>query len=94
MIILLESIFKICDAIDAKCQLQEGSLLGAVKLSNILPWERDADIAILSSDFEKLIHYLKDNTIGKLKLRNKSFFLSPFLKSLNLFSIFSDFTLP
>ena len=66
---VLESVFSICDSINAKCQLQEGSLLGAVKLSNILPWERDADIAVLSSHFEKLMLYLKGNTLGKLKIR-------------------------
>ena len=41
-----------------------------MKLSNILPWERDADVAVLSSDFENLVHYLKGNTEGKLKLCN------------------------
>ena len=69
---LLDSVFSICDSIKAKCQLQEGSLLGAVKLSNILPWERDADVAVLSSDFENLVHYLKGNTEGKLKLCNNT----------------------
>ena len=70
---VLESVFSICDSINAKCQLQEGSLLGAVKLSNILPWERDADIAVLSSHFEKLMLYLKGNTLGKLKIRKFRF---------------------
>ena len=44
-----------------------------MKLSNILPWERDADIAVLSSDFEKLMLYLKGNTLGKLKIRKFRF---------------------
>ena len=43
-----------------------------MKLSNILPWERDADVAVLSSDFENLVHYLKGNTEGKLKLCNNT----------------------
>ena len=34
-------------------EFQDGTLLGAVKLENILPWEKDADITILSNDFEK-----------------------------------------
>ena len=51
--------------------MQEGTLLGAVKLSAILPWERDADVAILSSHFHTLISHLqsrKDHRIGKLKI--------------------------
>ena len=43
-----------------------------MKLSNILPWERDADVAVLSSDFENLVNYLKGNTEGKLKLCNNT----------------------
>lgn len=61
-------LFAICDQVGAQCQLQEGSLLGAVKLSSILPWERDADIAILSSDFHQVINWHAKNPIGKLKI--------------------------
>ena len=51
--------------------MQEGTLLGAVKLSAILPWERDADVAILSRHFHTLISHLqsrKSKKIGKLKI--------------------------
>ena len=37
------------------CELQEGTLLGAVKLNKVLPWERDADITFLTVDFPKLV---------------------------------------
>ena len=43
-----------CEEHGILCELQEGTLLGAVKLNKVLPWERDADIAFLSSDFNKL----------------------------------------
>ena len=33
------------------CELQEGTALGAVKLNKILPWERDADITLLTANF-------------------------------------------
>ena len=46
----------------------QGSLLGAVKLSSILPWERDADIAVLSSHFHQVINLHQRNPIGKLKI--------------------------
>ena len=37
------------------CELQEGTLLGAVKLGKVLPWERDADITFLSANFTAII---------------------------------------
>ena len=64
----LSTLFNICDQVGARCQLQEGSLLGAVKLSTILPWERDADIAVLSSHFHHVINLHQTNPIGKLKI--------------------------
>lgn len=38
-----------------RCEVVDGTLMGAVKFNNILPWERDADIAVLSADFNKFI---------------------------------------
>ncbi len=48
-----------CEEHGIHCELQEGTLLGAVKLGKVLPWERDADITFLSSNFTALIN-LKD----------------------------------
>ena len=64
----LVRIIEACETTNTVCQLQEGSLLGAVKLENILPWERDCDIAVLSSQFNNLTRYLENNPIGKLKI--------------------------
>ena len=64
----LSSLFQLCDQTKSMCQLQEGSLLGAVKFSSILPWERDADIAILSADFHKVVNLHKKKPIGKMKI--------------------------
>lgn len=64
----VSAVFEICDQVGAHCQLQEGSLLGAVKLSSILPWERDADIAILSAHFHNFVNSHQKSPIGKLKI--------------------------
>lgn len=48
-----------CGRNNVSCELQEGTLLGAVKLNKVLPWERDADITFLTADFPKLMK-LKD----------------------------------
>ena len=59
-----------CEKTNTLCQLQEGTLLGAVKLENILPWERDCDISVLSSQFNNLTNFLEKNSIGKLQISN------------------------
>ncbi|CAK9291944.1 unnamed protein product, partial [Gordionus sp. m RMFG-2023] len=51
---MLTFVFETCRTYDIDCELQEGTLLGAVKLGNILPWDRDGDITFLSSHFAKL----------------------------------------
>ena len=58
---------------EALCQLQEGTLLGAVKLGSILPWERDGDIMVLSDHFSRLLKQLdKDMGMGSLQLSEQS----------------------
>lgn len=44
-------ILRLCEESRLRCELQEGTLLGAMKFNNILPWERDADITVLSAHF-------------------------------------------
>ena len=76
---LMETLVKVIDACNKTntlCQLQEGSLLGAVKLENILPWERDCDISILSSQFNNLTNYLLKNPVGKLKISNRAIYIT------------------
>ena len=48
-----------CEENHIICELQEGTLLGAVKMGKVLPWERDGDITFLSSNFSALVA-LKD----------------------------------
>ena len=70
----MEALLKLMDACEKTntlCQLQEGTLLGAVKLETILPWERDCDISVLSSQFNNLTNYLEKYPIGKLQISNK-----------------------
>ncbi|XP_022798874.1 uncharacterized protein LOC111336948 [Stylophora pistillata] len=44
-----------CERNNITCELQEGTLLGAVKFNKVLPWERDADIAFLTADFPRIV---------------------------------------
>ncbi|XP_069128941.1 uncharacterized protein [Argopecten irradians] len=54
-----------CEQINASCQLNAGTILGAVKMYNVIPWEADADINYWCNDFQKLkINGLKLASIG------------------------------
>ena len=50
----IKFIMKTCADNEIICELQEGTLLGAVKFQKVLPWERDADISFLTKHFEKI----------------------------------------
>ncbi|KAI8495433.1 hypothetical protein Bbelb_268880 [Branchiostoma belcheri] len=44
-------LMRTCEEEHIYCELQEGTMLGAVKLGKVLPWERDADITFLSGNY-------------------------------------------
>ncbi|XP_068743344.1 uncharacterized protein [Montipora capricornis] len=47
----IKFVMKECEDAGLFCELQEGTLLGAVKFSKVLPWERDADITFLTGNY-------------------------------------------
>ncbi|XP_033743339.1 uncharacterized protein LOC117329487 [Pecten maximus] len=51
--ILVTFIMNACAKAGVICELQEGTLLGAVKLQKVLPWERDADITFLTANYSQ-----------------------------------------
>ncbi|KAK8745864.1 hypothetical protein OTU49_000058 [Cherax quadricarinatus] len=56
---LVRFLMDTCEAHGLLCELQEGTLLGAVKTSGVMPWERDADITFHTKNFTALSE-LKD----------------------------------
>jgi len=48
---MVNFIMKSCEEKGIICELQEGTLLGAVKLHKVLPWERDADLTFLTANY-------------------------------------------
>ena len=50
----IEYVIRLFDVHNIQYMLVEGTALGAVKFDGLLPWEQDADLAILSVDFPKL----------------------------------------
>ena len=47
---VLKFVMTSCEKANLTCELQEGTVLGAVKLNAVLPWERDADVTFLSGN--------------------------------------------
>lgn len=51
----LKTILEFCYKNNLKCYLRGGSVLGAVKYNDFVPWDDDVDIALPRKDYEKLI---------------------------------------
>ncbi len=64
----IKFIMNTCEKNHILCELQEGSLLGAVKLNKVLPWERDGDITFLSSNYTALKNLDSTFAIGGYRL--------------------------
>ena len=52
----IKYIMRTCEKHHIICELQEGTLMGAVKFGKVLSWERDADITVLSSNFSAFVN--------------------------------------
>lgn len=50
---LLKEVRRICDLYDIKYTIIAGTLLGAVRHGGYIPWDDDADIAMMRSEYER-----------------------------------------
>ncbi|XP_052098683.1 uncharacterized protein LOC127733355 [Mytilus californianus] len=51
---MIKFIMKTCEEFNIICEADGGTVLGAVKFNKVLPWEKDADVRFLSSNFTSL----------------------------------------
>ena len=54
----IKFVMRTCREYNIMCELNAGTTIGAVKFNGVLPWERDADVLYLSSNF---------SAVGKLE---------------------------
>ena len=69
---LLDFVVKKLDENNIKYWLEGGSLLGAIRHGDIIPWDNDIDIGVMDNDFEKVKNLFKNSTYKNKKI-NKYF---------------------
>ena len=52
-----------CDEHNISFFLRGGSVMGAVKYSNFIPWDDDIDVAVPREDYKRLLRYIKDKKL-------------------------------
>jgi len=77
---LVNTSINICNEFNVVCEALAGTLLGAIKFNSILPWEEDADIYFLSSNYSALRSSKTKFQAAGYKFKNNNA-LKPFLES-------------
>lgn len=85
---LLQAFDQICRDNDINYWISSGTALGAVRHGGFIPWDDDADVEMLRSDFEKLQKNFLLNDKYALQTKNTDFYYSaPYGKFRDLNSI-------
>ena len=90
---LLEFFNKICEENNINYTLTGGSLLGAIRHKGIIPWDDDIDVAVLPSEYDKLIKAFEKNTNDKyciLTHDNNPSYYFPFIKLIDKRTVVKD----
>lgn len=65
--ILLKEFKELCDNLNIQFWLHGGSLIGGVRHQGYVPWDDDIDIAMMRSDYQKVVDYLYENALFEIK---------------------------
>ncbi len=85
---LLEVLCKTLDENNIEYFIEGGTLLGAVRHQDIIPWDDDADIGILEKDFSKLPNVLKQIQFQKIQFENETYQIGTVETTQNLYKIY------
>lgn len=72
ILVLLKKFHKICIDNNIKYTLHGGSMLGAIREKGFIPWDDDADIALLRNEYSKLVNAFEKNKDDEIYLDNYS----------------------
>lgn len=72
ILILLKQFHKICTTNGIKYTLHGGSMLGAIREKGFIPWDDDADIALLRNEYDKLCRVISADPHSEIYLDNFS----------------------
>ncbi|WP_312642517.1 DUF4422 domain-containing protein, partial [Hydrogenoanaerobacterium sp.] len=65
--VLLKEFKEMCDSLDVQFWLHGGSLVGGVRHQGCVPWDDDIDIAMMRSDYQKVVDYLSESQTFEIK---------------------------
>lgn len=89
---ILRSVHEYCVNNGLKYTLAYGSLLGAVRHKGFIPWDDDIDIAMLRSDYEKLVSGFCHNYIKIYDYRNDIQYSYGFVKAIDTRTVLEENT--
>ena len=65
---ILQELDRICRKYNIKYSLEGGTLLGAVKYGDFVPWDDDLDVVMLRTEYERFIMVCKNELSEKLRM--------------------------
>lgn len=70
LLCILEEFLKVCNALDLKYYLANGSALGAEKYGGFIKWDDDMDVAMPRADYEKFCALAKEHLPKHIFIQN------------------------
>lgn len=89
---LLKSVHAFCVENGLRYTLAYGTLLGAVRHKGFIPWDDDIDIAMLRSDYEKLVSGFRHEYIKIYDYRNDDLYCYGFAKAIDTRTVLEEKT--
>lgn len=89
---ILRSVHEYCENNGLKYTLLYGTLLGAVRHKGFIPWDDDIDIAMMRSDYEKLISGFSHEFLKIYDFRNDEDYSYGFAKAIDTRTVLEENT--